>query len=208
MSKKPFFKRMLGKDSPLKKILLSKGLPLLANVLTGGAASPIIGLVKNIVGVDSDDPQELEKAINENPEVVARLKEFEMNQKVELEKLALQSAQLELEETKAYLGDRQGARDREVEMMKATGKRDWMLMTLAGVVVVGFFVLIGFAIKDPDGFDTNGPVNQLFGALVAGFSMVLSYFFGSSKGSADKNVTIANQANKANSKEDFSNAKG
>jgi hypothetical protein len=35
-----------------------------------------------------------------------------------------------------------------------------------------------------------GPVNQLFDAMATGFGMVLQYFFGSSKGSADKNTWL------------------
>jgi len=35
-----------------------------------------------------------------------------------------------------------------------------------------------------------GPVNQLFGAMATGFGMVLQYFFGSSKGSADKTAAM------------------
>ena len=189
-----FAKKAFGKDSPLKKTLLSKGLPLLANVLTGGAAGPFIGLVKDIVGVQSDDPNELDKAINDDPEVVARLKELEMNQKVKLEQLALETAQLEFEETKAYIGDVQNARNREIELTKATGKRDWLLMALAITVVVGFFALIAtMMIVDYDE-KVSGPLNQLFGALVAGFTMVLAYFFGSSKGSADKSAAMERQA--------------
>jgi len=35
-----------------------------------------------------------------------------------------------------------------------------------------------------------GPVNQLFGAMATGCGLVLQYFFGSSKGSADKTAAI------------------
>ena len=36
-----------------------------------------------------------------------------------------------------------------------------------------------------------GPINQLFGALAAGFGLVLGYFFGSSKSSTDKTKLMA-----------------
>ena len=35
-----------------------------------------------------------------------------------------------------------------------------------------------------------GPHNQLFGPIATGLGMVLQYFFGSSKGSADKTAAI------------------
>ena len=208
---KGVFKKAFGKESPLKKVLIEKGLPLLANVVTGGAAGPVINIVKDIVGAKSSDPAELEKAIKENPDVLVKLKEFETNQKIELERLALRAAELDMEETKAYIGDVQDARDRELEIIRATGKRDWLMMSLAIVVVLGFFGLVAYMVSKGDTIANNGPINQLFGALVAGFSMVLSYFFGSSKGSADKNTIMAHQSfRQSTMKEDksYSNAKG
>lgn len=206
MAKKKFF----GK---LKDTLLGKGLPLLANVITGGAAGTVMNLVKSVIGIDSDDPDELENAVRNNPEIVVKLKELEMTHKVELEKLALQGAQLELEETKTYIGDVQSARNREMEMTKATGQRDWLLMALAITVVLGFFGLVFTAVMSPGSINESGPINQLFGALVAGFTMVLSYFFGSSKGSSDKNTIIHKNASKppetpVTQTDSFTNAKG
>lgn len=205
MAKKKFF----GK---LKDALLGKGLPLLANVITGGAAGTVINLVKGVIGIDSDDPAELEKAVMNNPDVVLKLKELELTHKVELERLALQGAQVELEETKAYIGDVASARAREMQITSATGKRDWLMMALAITVVVGFFTLVFVALADPTKMSDNGPINLLFGAMVSGFTMVLSYFFGSSKGSSDKNTIMEKQsaASKivATAKESFNNAKG
>ena len=72
------------------------------------------------------------------------------------------------------------------------------MVALAITVTSCFFILVGIAIFMPDNIKDSGALNQLFGAMVAGFSMVLSYFFGSSKGSADKNDTITVQiANKS-----------
>jgi hypothetical protein len=50
-----------------------------------------------------------------------------------------------------------------------------------------FFALVGMLmwVVLPDA--NVGPINQLFGAMATGFGMVLQYFFGSSKGSSDKN---------------------
>ena len=45
-----------------------------------------------------------------------------------------------------------------------------------------------FGVKDPS---SNAVVNLLFGGLVSGFATVLGYFFGSSKGSAEKNALLA-----------------
>jgi uncharacterized membrane-anchored protein YitT (DUF2179 family) len=75
--------------------------------------------------------------------------------------------------------------------VKATGKRDYNLYILAWTVVVGFFGLCAALLFKaiPDG--QNDIVYVLFGGLVTGFSTVLAYFFGSSKGSADKTKFLA-----------------
>ncbi len=181
----------------LKSVLFDKGLPLLANVFSGGTAGTALNLIKAVTGFNFNDEDHLEKVISNRPDLIVKLKEFEINQKVELEKLAVQSSMYELEHSKAYLQDKQNARIRESEIAKATGQRDWLMMSLAIVVVIGFFSLIAVMImgENAQKVTGNGPINQLFGALVAGFSMVLSYFFGSSKSSAEKDKTIARQSN-------------
>ncbi len=180
----------------LKSVLFEKGLPLLANVFTGGTAKPVFELIKSVTGLHFNDEEHFQQVISQRPDLIVKLKEFETNQKIELEKLALQATIIELEISKAYLMDKQNARLRETELAKATGQRDWLMMALAIVVVIGFFGLISVMIVGDNAQKTsnNGPINQLFGALVAGFSMVLSYFFGSSKSSADKDKTIAKQS--------------
>ncbi|GAF05838.1 hypothetical protein [Saccharicrinis fermentans] len=183
------------KNNLLKSALLQKGLPLLANVLTGGTAKPAFELVKSILSLKVNDDDGFLEQLTQKPDLIDKLREFEINQEIELQKLALQSTRLEIEESKAYLLDKQSARLRETQLAQATGQRDWLMLSLAIVVVIGFFSLISIMILGDNAqkVTNNGPVNQLFGALVAGFSMVLSYFFGSSKSSADKTKTIANQ---------------
>jgi len=58
-------------------------------------------------------------------------------------------------------------------------------------MVVGlFFTLVGMLMWVTLPEANIGPVNQLFGAMGTGFGMVLQYFFGSSKGSSDKNTWL------------------
>jgi len=72
----------------------------------------------------------------------------------------------------------------------AAGKRDINLYVLAWMVVGLFFALVGMLMFVVLPEANVGPVNQLFGAMATGFGMVLQYFFGSSKGSADKTAAI------------------
>jgi hypothetical protein len=85
------------------------------------------------------------------------------------------------------------------EIVQTAGTQNWYLYALATIVVVGFFVLTILMIM-PHGPDTKIPDTHrdiafmLFGGLVSGLSMVLSYFFGSSAGSAQKSAELATLA--------------
>jgi len=102
----------------------------------------------------------------------------------------------DLEAMKARLADVQSARTRQVESEKAIGRRDTNLYTLAWCIIVGFFGLMAILlfVKIPD--DSTGVIFMLFGSLSAAFGGVVSYFFGSSKGSADKSQELATIAAK------------
>jgi len=65
--------------------------------------------------------------------------------------------------------------------------KDIFQYALGTVIVIGFFgVLIAFIIKG--GYP--GMVELIIGALIAAFGTVVGYFYGSSKGSAEKNDLI------------------
>ena len=128
-------------------------------------------------------PEDVLSAISADPEI--RLKAM-----VAENDFAVKMGQQELDKLKAELADVQSARSRQVESEKATGKRDLNLYVLAWTIILGFFILMGFLLKWPVPEDQNGVVFMLFGALATGFGQVLQYFFGSSKGSSDKNEQI------------------
>ena len=161
------------------KKALQIGAPLLANAVVPGAGGVAATLVAKVLGCDNK-PDAIKQALKTaSPEQWAELKKLEMEHEEKLIELAT-------ENDKAYLVDVQSARNREVEIVKATGKKDTNLYVLAWTVVIGFFVLCGLLMwhKLPDG--SNQAVFMLFGALSTGFGTVLSYFYGSSKSSAEK----------------------
>ena len=61
---------------------------------------------------------------------------------------------------------------------------------LGTVIVIGFFVILWVLIKT-DKFPDS--LNMAIGALLAAFGTVVGYFFGSSKGSADKSEILNNK---------------
>lgn len=113
--------------------------------------------------------------------------------KVRMAEIEFQRIQLE-EETKRMgmeIQDLKDARARQIEHEKTIGGTDWNLYALAWLLVIGFFILTGLMYFYPLPKESVGPINQLFGALVAGFSGVIGYFFGSSQGSAVKSKLLA-----------------
>ena len=63
---------------------------------------------------------------------------------------------------------------------------------LGAVIVIGFFILLYFAIFNPFPEMNQRILDITVGALIGAFTMVVSYFYGSSKGSADKNDKLIN----------------
>jgi len=57
---------------------------------------------------------------------------------------------------------------------------------LGAIIVAGILTIIGFLVWRPIPEVNNDLLYLLLGALVAKFGDVVAYFFGSSKGSADK----------------------
>ncbi|MDH5542772.1 MAG: chloride channel protein [Nitrospinota bacterium] len=176
------------------KSLVSQGVPLLGGIL-GGPAGAVAGkMVAGIFDSNPSNPEELLNAIQSDPEAITKLREFEMTHKQKLQ-------ELQLEETKAFLADMDSARSREVALAKATGKGNNHLYVMAYIVLGSFFGIAGylfykviFISSDPsidkgvmEKLNNNPILMIIIGALISGFTQVLSYFFGSSKGSSDKN---------------------
>lgn len=66
--------------------------------------------------------------------------------------------------------------------------KDIFFIVLGALIAIGTFVLIGFLIVYRP--EMSSIIDMSVGALIAAFSMVVGYFYGSSKGSADKNELL------------------
>jgi hypothetical protein len=71
--------------------------------------------------------------------------------------------------------------------------KDLLMYVLGGLIVVGFFGLLGLLIFNPAPIDNKDLLNITIGSLIAAFATVVNYFYGSSKGSADKNEMLNNK---------------
>lgn len=165
------------------KGIVGKVAPVLGNAIVPGAGGVAGTLIANVLGCD-DDPMSIEKAmINATPEQITKLKEIETKHEERL-------IELGIENDKLYVQDTQNARQREIEIVKATGGKDYNLYILAWTVIFGFFFLCGLLMYRPLPDGANDVIFMLFGGLATGFGTVLQYFFGSSKSSNDKTKII------------------
>jgi hypothetical protein len=76
---------------------------------------------------------------------------------------------------------------------------DWKLYALASLILSGFFAAVGglYFIKLPQ--ENVSAVNQLLGALQAGFGGIVTYFFAGSIGSRKKDEMIAESLRRSDS---------
>lgn len=152
------------------------GAPILGGVLGGPGGATIGAMVASLFDADPTNPQDIALKMAGDPEAALKLRELELSHKVELEKI--------------YLGDVQSARQREVDITKVTGQLNVPMYILAGIIVAGFFALILVLMRYAVPEGSRDVAFMLFGSLSTSFGMVVSYFFGSSKGSADKNAVL------------------
>jgi CDP-diglyceride synthetase len=68
--------------------------------------------------------------------------------------------------------------------------KDLYMYILGALIVLGFFAILVYLIKIPAPVDNKDVLLILLGALVAKFADVVGYFYGSSKGSADKSEML------------------
>jgi len=68
--------------------------------------------------------------------------------------------------------------------------KDLPLYILAGIITLGYFGLLAILTFKGVPEQNNDLYNTAMGALLVAFSMVVGYWFGSSKGSADKNELL------------------
>ena len=154
----------------------------------GAVAGAGLKLVAQALGC-SPDQDAITQAIATDPAAAEKIKEFELNNKLELQKLYVQQIGMEF-------ADIASARSRQVEHEKATGKSDTNLYVLAWVIMGGFIgAIIGMVFMSvlyPQVNLNNPLLNILFGALSTDAGMVVGYFFGSSRGSEDKTKMLYN----------------
>lgn len=154
--------------------------PIIGTAL-GGPVGGILGTgVKAAASLitGKSDPGEILETLIADPE---KMKELE-----------LKVQGLELEELRIHAGDRASARDMTTKLVQANHGSAWAAPIVSVIVTIGFFVVL-YNVLTGGVPETGKEISLiLLGTLAAGFTQVLNFWLGSSKGSKDKTNHLAN----------------
>ena len=150
-------------------------IPFIGKLIDDYGEKLVVTGIEKLVGIDLSK----EELTNEDKQKI-------MDSQIEIMKIDFEKIKLEteakLQSKKMVFDDKSNARSREVEVTKATGKKDNAVTILAGVIVFGFFAgLISLVFVHLDkGSGAYELLYMCFGALTMKFGTVVDYFFGSS----------------------------
>lgn len=150
-------------------------IPFIGKLIDDYGENLVVTGIEKLVGIDLS-----------KEELTADDKQKIMDSQIEIMKIDFEKIKLEteakLQSKKMVFEDKSNARSREVEVTKATGKKDNAVTILAGVIVFGFFAgLISLVFVHLDkGSGAYELLYMAFGALTMKFGTVVDYFFGSS----------------------------
>jgi hypothetical protein len=175
MSKKPFKETKLGK-------FIDSAKPIVGSALDFVGEATGISIVEKIGEAIADKR-------DQSPENMALHQEFQ-SRKIEFE---LEMQRMDLDAFREEVKDRDSARSREVEYMKASGgKRDPMMFLVVGTalgVYVGIVVFM--AAGPPIHPEKRDLFNMVIGQVLTFAGMAFAYYLGTTRSSKQKDDIIS-----------------
>lgn len=180
-----------------------KAFPWLAAAMTGGIPALATMAVKHVseaIGTEIAPEDAAAAVANATPEQLAVMREKELAFQAECQRMgythAEEMARLDIERERVYVADTASARgafaaDRGVFWLGVV-----ILLTfgaMVGLAMLGSYRLLSGGIKVADAgvvAAVFGFLGALVGYVAANAQQVVSYFFGSSRGSAEKNASL------------------
>jgi len=144
----------------------------------GGVAVAALGKVLGVSEATQDKIADVIKSSSLTPEQISALKELELKYINDEKERGFKYAELAFKDTDSARG------------MQIQTKSN-IPATLAGIVTIGFFSILSFLIFTPD-YKPTEPLLILLGSLGTSWTMIIGFYFGSSKSSQDKDHVIAN----------------
>ncbi|MDZ7804332.1 hypothetical protein [Thiohalophilus sp.] len=126
---------------------VAKAAPLLGGAIGGPGGAALGKMVASVFGVEGDDPEAIQSAINQDPEAAIKLREIETRHRQKLEELALERHRAELEaETDRHKSSQQTIQtqaEHGTDYVKETRPK---IARLSGYATVGY-ILVAEAAK-------------------------------------------------------------
>lgn len=162
------------------KQVLGAVAPVLGTALGGPFGAMAGGLVNAALGLDqdADEAARIEALKKATPDQFAAIQQAEQQFKLDMERLNIDVLRLDAD-------DRKNAREREIKV------RDLTPMLLAGLIVLGWALLNWHIFTTALPGENKDFLLRSLGTIDAAVTLVLSYYFGSSAGSAAKDKIIA-----------------
>ena len=155
--------------------------PLIGTALGGPLGGAAAAMIADKLGLKDSTIETVTEALASNkltPDQIVSVKLAEVDFKKFLETNKIDLARLDTANT-------QGARDMQIATRSNTPD------ILAGIVVLGFFTILILMMMGKLTATDQQALLILLGSLSAGFGAVLNFFFGSSRGSQNKDIIIA-----------------
>lgn len=151
----------------------------------GGIAGVALSKALGMPGDSVKDETALAAAVQgASPDQLLALKKADQDFAIQMEKLGFENVEA-LEAIAA--GDRASARDREIK----TG--DWTPKVLGLIITIGFFGLLVYLLRREPPAGSRDILNIMLGSLGSAWIGVVTYYFGSSAGSARKTELMSAQ---------------
>lgn len=159
------------------KAIIASIAPTIGTAL-GGPFGALAGTALATALGGSTDPKATETAIlSGNPDTLLKLRQAELDFQAHM-------AQLKIDESQLVYQDIDSARKREMAV------KDWVPGILAVGVTLGFFGVLGFLLVNGKPTTGGDALLVMLGALGGAWASIIAYYFGSSSGSAAKNVLL------------------
>lgn len=158
--------------------------PMLGTALGGPLGGAAASFIADKLGIESKTIEAVSDVLNTgklSPEQITSIKAAEIDFQKFLEQNKIDLAKLDVQNT-------QGARDMQIAV------KSWTPDILAIVIVTGFFAILTLMMMGILKVSDQQALLILLGSLSAGFGAVLNFFFGSSRGSQNKDVLLANSS--------------
>lgn len=156
------------------KELIGKAAPLVGTALAGPAGGAVGAMLANVLGTEPDAAA-VAQAIQQDPEALVKLKQFEFENEQHIRDLAFKTLQVELT-------DKANARSVHHD------SRMPAIITLLMTVIVGALLVALFWIEIPDG--NKDVAFMMLGQAVTLWAASVTYWVGTTRSSSDKSKLL------------------